>query len=777
MDPVRCVAILDEHKERLKENKKRAGARLRGLKLTNELNEYHQELALSQKLEQTAISTHSNILDVYYMATPYPPSDMPLNQLKKININDFTVETHHRGSHILLRVSSTAYRPRMCGMTNNGLVKNDVTSYQRLIVMAVVTDEAGTATPLALYYQQMEILQPAVEILPLGQVLVVKEPFWMIDERNDHCIAIHHPTDLIMLSDDDERIPEPWKSITAGMTIGDYWKRQGNTSFKAMKYQKTIEHYSRALRCPLAAGEVITIHTNRAAAYLKIGAYESVIDDTEFVKDPDHRSERALIRGAFAYYALGKYENANILLQAIARRFSLPPEAGILSSKINARLEEQRSGIYAFTDLQAAALAAPTGLDFADFQDLSTETAGRGLFTTAPVNVGQLLLVEKAFMNCYPHIKPADDNQTSTKKFQPAVLVDPHNDHATLGSHVDMIGTISRKLVQNPSLLPAFTDLYSGTYKPNNPITVVDGRPIIDTFLISNIITFNGFTTELSSKGKIIENDSGRSSDELGVGLWIMTSYINHSCCGTCGYATIGDMMIVRANANLPAGKPTSWISYFLDSDEPDLRSTKKWGFTCQCLICQDYKNTRPPTQKKRAGLKEALITSLKRESKMTTEENVSFVTDLEILQETYNCPAKDVPRLNVFHIQVPYLELLFRPPYPNPKTAAIGAIKVLEAIGYVISPRTGWPSRTRKLKIDKWGLMNIQVMNLWMFIAICYDRGNREDLFASAVEYAKLAYRICIGEDATFEASLRTIGYSLRQGDKCAREELRADI
>lgn len=80
-------------------------------------------------------------------------------------------------------------------------------------------------------------------------------------------------------------------------------------------------------------------------------------------------------------------------------------------------------------------------------------------------------------------------------------------------------------------------------------------------------------------------------------GIWFVASRMNHSCYNNCQRSYIGDMQIVRAAQDLPAGAELL-IDYrsavpFQTYDEVQKR-LESYGFTCACEICMLRKAMGP---------------------------------------------------------------------------------------------------------------------------------------------------------------------------------------
>jgi hypothetical protein len=137
-------------------------------------------------------------------------------------INDLLLETHHRGSYLMLR---------------------SITPPDRMnAIMAIVQDENEDAIMLQLYHQEEENERPAKEILAEGLVLIVKEPYLKLMSDGDYGIRVDHLSDIIHLPKYDERVPNCWRPRSAEHNASaSAWKTTGNEHFKESKYHAAIE--------------------------------------------------------------------------------------------------------------------------------------------------------------------------------------------------------------------------------------------------------------------------------------------------------------------------------------------------------------------------------------------------------------------------------------------------------------------------------------------------------------------------------------------------------
>lgn len=127
----------------------------------------------------------------------------------------------------------------------------------------------------------------------------------------------------------------------------------------------------------------------------------------------------------------------------------------------------------------------------------------------------------------------------------------------------------------------------------------------------------------------------------------------------------------------------------------------------------------------------------------------------LTALEKTYQKPATEVPRLALWQ---QYLVLLRLHAAENqPKKVISTARNFLASLGFLLidNPVSGAATMTcRPFQVEQWGLMVDPVievcMALWTAYAIVAP-----DLADMAEAYAKTAYKICVGEDSTFDEKI----------------------
>ncbi len=218
------------------------------------------------------------------------------------------------------------------------------------------------------------------------------------------------------------------------------------------------------------------IKTNRSLVNLKLRRYDEVLLDT--ISTPaSEMSETCILRAVLAYHGLSRFQNCHDSLEVLLHKYHDRPMANQEFSRVWYRLREQSSGEYDFKSMYEATNTMPLSFDNATYvgpiEVKDSEGRGKGLFTTRDVNVGELLLCEKAFSHCY-----ADESGESAYRI--GTFMDTNTSQVTVGTEGYLITEIVQQLQRNPSQIPDFLSLYRGSYQSVG-VAQVDGKPIIDT--------------------------------------------------------------------------------------------------------------------------------------------------------------------------------------------------------------------------------------------------------------------------------------------------------
>lgn len=217
------IEILDRQQKALKAAMARQGQRPTDLKSRQELITQFMVSILAQSMMQLGPQMTSHF-HTSFVPIPYKPCITPLDELKPTRIRNLGLETHHRGSYLLVRALTPPRR-----MT---------------AIMAIVEDENGDAIPLQLYQQPDEKFRPATSVIMKNDVYLVKEPYFKATSDGSYGLRVDHVSDIIRLDEHHDLLPEKWKPtvLDIGKTADD-WKLEGNVAMERKHYWAAIQRY------------------------------------------------------------------------------------------------------------------------------------------------------------------------------------------------------------------------------------------------------------------------------------------------------------------------------------------------------------------------------------------------------------------------------------------------------------------------------------------------------------------------------------------------------
>ncbi|KAK4180472.1 hypothetical protein QBC36DRAFT_229583 [Triangularia setosa] len=735
------LAHIEEQKRMLRNAQSQAGQRpARKIERIETIRRFNVTRMSGQRNLQSDLS-------ISFIPSPYAPCAQPFCDLKKIMVDDLVLETHHRGTFLLVRV---------------------VTPQDRITaVMAIVEDERGEVLLLQLYHQ----VETTEDILVPGRVLIIRDPYLKLTADGKHGLRVDHVSDIVFLPVHEDRIPACWRSEVTNPQnqSAGFWKAKGNDCFGQSRYHAAIEYYTSALASSPTTEECHTIKLNRSLAFLKTNHFDAALADVDsMLSDSSAKSnEKALFRKAQALYSLQRYRECCEVLKTLRLKY---PDNTAAKDKLNEavnRLAEQTTGKYRFKKLHAeAAHLRPPQLDHATHIGpvgvRQSESRGRGLFTTKAVKAGDLLFCEKAFVYAFHE----GEGMSSNSRLMMNLLIDVNANSFTTGAQPELITMLVQKLYQNPSLASIVKDLHRGSYSPVQGVfDIIDGKPVIDSFLLTRILLINSFGCRLSGKAGPLKQANGQpinvnNFNDLfpSLGIWTFASHINHSCTSNAFRSFIGDMMILRANQDLPANAEVT-IQY-LNPFNPERQQVfvKNWAFACDCVMCQDNEQTSDAVVAKRKRLGESLQSMLRLLTRRGSSSSgagsiASLVRKSSALiaemEGTYNKPAKEVPRLVVWKGYRDFACALTLGAGANPQKIVELSLRALRSLGFVIEG--GSLGTNQGLVVREWGFIGDGLLDCWMCLKAAYVETRSYELALAAEGYAKVCYKILFGEDETF--------------------------
>lgn len=641
----------------------------------------------------------------------YPPSTASIKSLDKVFVADMILNSQHRGSYTLVRLDP-----------NENLGSG----------IGIGVDETGNAVGIRMILQNGH--QVYNEYLGDAKFLIIKEPLYKsLPGTSAGYISVFHISDVMALSHSDPRLPQWWK-LQVEMTT-DKWRLVGNQAVREKKFYSAISCYNQALLQARSDDDLRTLRLNRCYARISVQCFDTALEDANAVLKQDPENEKALYRKSEALYHLRQFKDSQKTLDRLTTLFPHNKMACQRLERVRDRLQEE-AGNYDFPAMLKGT-SEPTTLDRASFigcvevRECKVRSRGRGLFLTKPAKVGELLICEKAFSVSLMSIHENIDQSL------PGHGLDTARDY--------MLRDCVFQLHRNPSQISVFTKLHSGYCKPEK--MSVDGQPIINGVLIDSIIGLNcyKFPQSRDYHNRFAHADPDLEDYPKSAGVWILASYINHSCLPNVERAFIGDMIVIRAAQDLPAGSELthSYIS-ILGGYQERQNGLSGYGFRCDCRRCQADKKTPMACHEKRLQLLDDLEVE---NGKLATINSKIVLEEIEKLLEefdaTFLLPASQMPRTEVY--MELYISILNLHRWNMSAEVVTMVRKLLTFSGFHV--RTS----RKRFRITHWGSVNDFTVISLAYMWKAY--GTVNPLLCDDVEEAlKLAYEVEVGEGTSFE-------------------------
>ncbi|KAL1569917.1 methyltransferase [Salvia divinorum] len=324
--------------------------------------------------------------------------------------------------------------------------------------------------------------------------------------------------------------------------------------------------------------------SNRAEAWARQSEFSVALRDCEAALSIEKSHFKTLLCKGKILLSLNRYGAAlDCFKQA-----NLDPHATENSDMVNGLLKKckklkslSRGGTFDISDWVLGGYRGKTP-ELAEYigpvEIKKSEISGRGLFATRNVESGTLMVVTRA-VAVDRAIMPQDSGENAHlviwKNF-----IDKVVETAKKCEHVSsLISFLSTGECEDERALEA-PDMEVFRSEAEVGIGNVGGR--VDNERLRSILDVNSVLEDAIS-AKIL----GKNADYQGVGLWILASFINHSCDPNVRRVHVGDYMVVHAARDVKAGEELT-LAYFdvLAPREKRREMADNWGFVCGCKRC-----------------------------------------------------------------------------------------------------------------------------------------------------------------------------------------------
>ncbi|OAA78828.1 TPR domain protein [Akanthomyces lecanii RCEF 1005] len=434
-----------------------------------------------------------------------------------------------------------------------------------------------------------------------------------------------------------------------------------------------------------------------------------------------------------ANYGLGDFSKCRDTLLLLIDAFPKEPAGESALARVDARLHEQATGQYAFTNMyQQAKSSGP--VDCASFYGpVEAFAFGRSSYqmNETPSFFGR-------------RIRSVVDTKEK----------------------VLLVSQIHQKLLHNPETSRPILELFadSGDFERNMAAPGPGHEPVLDSFLVNSIVDFNTALYLAMVPGRLSEADHSvplgpfrhGSHEEIPAGnsVWLKASSMNHACYPNCSRVFIGDMVIVRAARDLAAGTELS-VAYsppvmLETASQVKYMTMAAWEFTCTCHLCEARQHAADQAADgQRTIIKDSTEAISHSTPPANSEHGMRLYSDIVAKYPSYAGPNL-APCIKAWPL-VWFHELSLRTLNKGPEAVIDGIAGGLRVAGFVVSY-----SRD-KFEIEKWGMLQSRLPEI---LARLYQAYRRVKLHVCPAikKYARTAFFVMTGEDETFGQMFPTL-------------------
>uniref|UniRef100_A0A915DCI8 SET domain-containing protein n=1 Tax=Ditylenchus dipsaci TaxID=166011 RepID=A0A915DCI8_9BILA len=427
-------------------------------------------------------------------------SKLPLSNLQSILLSQMKVPLVHRECYLVCRVISDA----IVEVGTSVLIEDLRDDVEELILFNFQYDLTNTTW------------------LSKGTIMLVKEPYLKYSGGESGLqIRVDSPSDVIFIDEADELRLQAYGAskwyVPSKLTF-DQLRQKGNDSYAAKNYEAALKWYKKAM---LLVPDSPVIYLNQAACLLELGCYCEAHEKAGKALSSG-ADKRRLFTGELlgkAAYGMREWQLAIDHFKRLHHDYPSDKEVSSLLNKANDRLQESLTGDYNLNELyKQSVLQKKLYMDVADYvgpvEIVDIKGKGKGLVATRDVQKGTLLLVSKAFCLAFEDDLKADlcsittfERTMETKKQALCII-----------KAIQMLRKNKHKA----------SDLYA-LFAGDMPRGVEIPSGVIDTARIEKICTYNRISLEPEFDVSQVKEQIPKGEDR-GSGLWILPSFINHSC-------------------------------------------------------------------------------------------------------------------------------------------------------------------------------------------------------------------------------------------------------
>ena len=544
--------------------------------------------------ENTMILSHSTRTGREHLAAPKQYDVSTLHKThKKLLIRDLEVGKVHFWGYLLLRV--------VCGHD------------KFTATVSEVMDEEGNTIRLAMYnyispskFSQMEVNWL---YYPYNKVILL-EPFLKLTQSGEIMIRCDNPSHAIWMIDGQQAafpaaqgLPKMKHPPLQETEDPHRCKEFGNEFFKDGIFFLAAEFYTKGLQMMAAKVEartmpdyqqlLVTLLSNKSEALLKLNHPRQALAHARLALQVDPSHVKSILRRIRAQIDLGQFRAASdtanravdtvgdnkalcVLRQSLARR--LTPVTAAEQIDFAGMLEDSSSHPCGEVRILWPDYIGP----LKPSEEAKKCGRGKGMYATEQIEAGTVLLCEKAKVVVYMEDVESDNKDSLFGIFQ---FMDQNARVAMGAFEAEFRWKLATMCHSCDTLNRVVEDLYYGRMEEDSVPELAPSDNLNVPVDVTHIETVEQRYGMACSTIQQLKPGAPHRQD---FGLWSRTACFNNSCVPNCFNFQLGDMMVVCATKDIPAGTELT-ISYcgLLETHTKRTDAFKAFGFQCCCPRCE----------------------------------------------------------------------------------------------------------------------------------------------------------------------------------------------
>ncbi|KAK1971867.1 hypothetical protein LY78DRAFT_676543 [Colletotrichum sublineola] len=212
------------------------------------------------------------------------------------------------------------------------------------IMMTIVEDEEAMRVLLQLYNQPEDPEREIEDLLPQHSVYLIKEPYFKKATDGKYSLRVDHVGDCFLLSVDNERILQRWRSVPQFAPNSENVRLRTNTAAGQKKWGRAVKLYTEAITAATTTEHKRAALLNRSLANLRLQRPEKALLDAVNARSSATQTEKGLLREAKAYCALEQFDLCAGKLQQVLGLNLRNKDADTEPERAGRRIVKQATG-------------------------------------------------------------------------------------------------------------------------------------------------------------------------------------------------------------------------------------------------------------------------------------------------------------------------------------------------------------------------------------------------------------------------------------------------